>query len=84
MSSVSSVSSVMKCSSGRLEDLYGIPVRILDLDLTSSGSLFEFVAERDAGVLQIRYPLVEIHGTEDDAIPASGFLALAVGHRTGP
>src|SRR5687767_12946340 len=65
----------------RLEQLDGIAVGILQLDLFTGWTDLHLVAKTQAHLLQVVDAGQEILDAQDHAIPPAGFLALATGHR---
>ena len=68
------------CSLRRLEQLDGIAVGVLQLDLFASRTHFHLIAKVNAGILQFLDTGFKTFDSQDDAIPSSGFLALTAGH----
>ena len=74
------LASVAKLSR-RLEQLDGVAVGILDLDLLAARSRLHVVPKMEAGLLQGLDERRKIVDPKHDAVPSAGFLLLAVRHR---
>src|SRR5262249_41827592 len=72
-----------KClsSTSRFEQLDRIPVRIFDLDLSTSRTSLHLVATPRSGQLQFSDERWRVGNLQDDPIPAAGLLRLTVRHR---
>src|SRR5439155_18607001 len=68
-------------SASRFEELDGIPVRILDLDLSATGTAFHFVAKTKSRLLQFVDEAPKIRDPQHHSIPATWLLLLSVRHR---
>src|SRR5262249_6629179 len=68
-------------SASRFEELDGISVRILDLDLPTTRTGFHLVAKLKSGLLQFRDQIWQIGDLQDDPIPAARLLRFTVRHR---
>src|SRR5262245_24756709 len=61
-------------SASRLEELDGIPVRIFDLNLSTSRAGLHLVAEPKSRVLQFSDEPRQIGDLQDDPVPAAALL----------
>src|SRR6185369_3141274 len=66
----------------RLMKLNRIPVRIFDLDLPPAWSELNVVPEAHGRAPERRDHRIEILYVEHDPVPAPGFLAASIRHRT--
>jgi hypothetical protein len=64
-----------------LEQLDGVAVGIVDLDLFSAGPRFHVVSETETGGFQGLDQRREILDAKHDSIPTAGLLLLSIGHR---
>jgi hypothetical protein len=69
--------------SGWLEQLDGIAIGILDLDLLAARTGLHVVPDVEAGLLQGLDECWQIRHPKHDTIPSAGFLLLTVRHRPG-
>src|SRR5882762_6438971 len=65
----------------RLEELDGVAIRILELDLPAGRAGFHFIAKMHARVLQRFDHGRKIGDAKNDPVPSARFLTMAVRHR---